>query len=193
VRQRSAGSVATAAGLALAGLLTSTPAWAGLTATGRKTAAQSSTSGSWGVVPTVGSTAPASPSALTLTFQQASNKNNPSPAQYFNVVNNGTLALLTATYSLSQSDTTQYSVRDCTGTWTTSTGACSGTITTLVSTSAGTTAGSGAAVSAVPATPGGLRQLQLLPTTGSVNMSGTCTVSVAVARTGVRAATTTSS
>jgi hypothetical protein len=192
VRRGDAGPVAIAAGLALTVLATSTPARAALTATGRSSAAQSTTSGRWGVVPTTGSTAPPSPTALTLTFTQASNKNTPSPAQYFNVINNGGLALLQATYSLSQSDTTQYTVNACSGTWTTGTGACSGTITPLVSTTAGTTSGS-ASSTTLPAVAGSLRQLQLLPTTGSVNTSGTCTVSVSVSRSGVRAATTTSS
>jgi hypothetical protein len=193
VRRGGAGSVATATGLALAVLGTASPASAALTATGRVTAAQSVGSGTWGVVPTTAATAPSSPSALTLTFAQPSNKNNAAVPQYFNVINNGTLALVSATYSLSQSDATPYSVRDCSGTWTTGTGACSGTITVLVSTTSGGTSGSASGVLYVPAAAGSSRQLQLFPTGPSVNASGTCTITVAVPRSGVRTATTTSS
>lgn len=181
-------SAAAAVGLAVAVLSAASPTWAAATAAGQS-GVQSAASASWGVVPTSGSTAPATPGALTLTFPKAGG-NAVAPPQYFNVVNNRTLTVSSATYVLAQSDTTMVAVEACSTAWNEATGLCPGTTTVLVMTTTGTTSGS-ASSTVVPAAPGAVLRLRCRPTQPSKNGVDTYTIGVQVARSGVRAAMTT--
>lgn len=181
-------SVAAAISLGVAVLCSATPTWAAASATARSVA-QPATSAGWGIVPTTSATAPATPGPLTLTFPKAPGS-GVAPPQYFNAINNRSLAVANATYTLAQSDTTMVAVDACSGTWNETTGACSGTISTLVTTVTGAITGS-AASPVVPAAPGAVLRLKCRPTQPSNNAVDTYTIGVQVPRSAVRAAMTT--
>jgi len=143
------------------------------------------TSASWGVVPTTGASAPATPGALTLSFPKPAG-NGTAPAQYFNAINNRSLTVSSATYTLAQSDTTIVAVEACSGTWNEASGSCTGTITALVMTTTGTTAGS-ASSTIVPAAPGTVLRLRCRPTQAGKTGVDTYTIGVRIARSAVRA------
>ena len=175
--------------LGLVVLLLGVPsAWAASSARAASRAVPTS-SGAWGIVPTTSATAPASPGALTLSFTRPPG-GTVAPPQYFNAINNRTFAVTTATYTLSQSDTTMVAVEACSGTWNESNGACSATTTVLAMTTTGTTAGSGTATTAALAA-GASRRLRVRPTQVSKNGVDTYTVGITVNRAGARARTTT--
>jgi hypothetical protein len=159
-------------------------------ASGAATASASQTtgSGSWAALATQQSSAPYLTSALTLTFAAALTT---PPPQYFWVVNSGTITLTRAGYTVTETGAVGVTatVQACTGgTWNESTNTCSGSITTVA------TSGAGATLSTSAPTAGGskvrLRALLNLPPTLAAAL---VTVSVAVARTDARAATTTDS
>ena len=158
------------------------PAHAGLTGTG-SSAAQTATSGTWQAVATINSAGPYSNTALALTF--AKNGGSAPPAQYFYVVNVGTLTLIGGIYSAAVSPSASTVIEACSATWNETTGACSGTISTV-----GSSTGSPASSGTAPAAAGSRVRLRARITT-SVASTTTVTVGVNVTRTQVRAATTT--
>jgi len=152
-------------------------------------AEQPVTSASWGIVPTTGASAPGTPGPLTLSFPKPAG-NGTAPPQYFNAINNQSLTVSSATYTLAQSATTVVAVEACSGTWNEATGQCTGTITALVTTTTGTTAGS-ASSTIVPAASGAVLRLRCRPTQASKSAVETYTIGVQVARGAIRAGTTT--
>ncbi|WAH95868.1 hypothetical protein [Arthrobacter sp. MMS18-M83] len=188
----------TAAAIAAAVLLvcTSTPADAATTANATS-ASQTASSGTWGAVASLSTTAPYGSGPLTLTFTNNGKPATPSfVPQYFTVGNTGTLPITAASYggSTSAPSSVQFFIESCSGTWDEPTGAClGGTATTILTTPFGT--------STIPDTPGpapatsgaGLRLRASVASTGNVSKSAilTLTLSISVDRTQVRSATTT--
>ena len=185
---RTATSVAV---LVVAALSGTSPSWAGAAAIGAS-ATQGVGSGVWSIVPTTASSAPYGTGALTLNFPKVPNAI--APPQYFNVVNTGSFSASGATYTVSGLDTTQVTVEACSspGTWNETTGACSTTIITLVTTASGTTSGT-AVSTTVPTAVGALQRTRVKPLAVSKNATDAYTVGVLVARSQIRAGTTTNS
>ena len=161
---------------------TSAPAQASLAAIGAN-GTQSVKSGTWSAVPTTLATAPYSTTALALSF--ATNGSSAPAAQYFWVVNVGTLPLTAATYSAIVSPNVSTVIEACTGAWTETTGACSGAITTVVASTA-----SPAASSTAPAAVGSKSRLRARITT-KITSTTTVTIGVNISRAQTQAATTT--
>lgn len=188
----------TAAAIAAAVLLvcTSTPADAATTANAAS-ASQTASSGTWGAVATLSTTAPYGSGALVLAFSNNGNPAHPSfIPQYFTVGNTGILPITAASYggSTSAPTTVQFFIESCSGTWNETTDLClGGTAATILTTPAGT--------STIPATPGpapatsgtGIRLRARVSFSGSVpnGTTSTLTISITVDRTQVRTATIT--
>ena len=191
------GRAAVAIAAAALPVCTFTAAHAATTATAAS-ASQSVGSGSWGAVATLSTAAPYGTGALKLTFTNQGTPGQPTFApQFFTVGNTGTLPITQATYTGTAvaPSTVQYIVESCSTTWNESTGACtSGTTTQVLATPAGSSIVSVTSAT-VPTKPGAnLRLRARLASTGSVpnNSTTTLTVGIAVDRTQVRTATTTS-
>ncbi|MEO6205240.1 MAG: hypothetical protein ABIO67_07660 [Mycobacteriales bacterium] len=129
------------------------PAWASLR--GDATATESVASGTFAVVPTVLGTTPP-PGPLVLTYAAVLSP----PAQYFDAVNTGSIALVGASYavgltSLVSIGTNSLTLTACVGgTWNQAAGTCSGTTQSLGS---WTSASSAAVASAYAPTSSGSR------------------------------------
>lgn len=165
---------------------TVTPATAAEVALARHSAAVGTTSATWAALSTQLASEPYVPSALVLTFAVAVTTPRP---QYFWVVNTGTVSLTRAGYTVTETGSlgVTATVQACVGgTWDETTDACSGSITTVATSVAGPT--SSTVVPAAPAAKVRLRAIVSGPPTISAAI---VTTSIAVARTDVRAATTT--
>ncbi len=170
------------------------PAQAGVS--GAATGAQDVSSGSFAVVPTTDPSTPP-PGALTLTYAAILSP----PAQYFDAVNTGSIALVGATYSVAVSGggllgDPSITLTACTdGSWDQSTGTCSGTEVALGTWSATSTApADSSAAPAVPGTRLGIRAS--LSATANLTDVTTATISISVSSgptRQIRAATTTES
>ncbi|MFL6237894.1 MAG: hypothetical protein ACJ735_00180 [Actinomycetes bacterium] len=152
------------------------PVFAGVTAAGSK--AHTITSGTWKATPT----------ATSFSFAGGSVP----PPQYFTVNNDGALNLVGATYTLNVTGLSvgTVSVRACSLAWNETLNACVGTVTTIV-----TNANSPQSVSTAglyPALVGGAIRLQIIDSGANIG-TVTATLTVAVSRSQVRAATTTNS
>lgn len=137
----------------------------------------------WGAVATTASAAPYSSSALVLTY--AKNGTKAPAAQYFWLVNTGTLALSSVTGTVTSSVAGK--AETCSGTWNETTGVCVGTVGTLDTTTAGGT------VAAVSLAPGARTRVKASLTAALPPATATMTVSLAVPRTAARPKATTSS
>ena len=124
-----AAALALAAVVVIGWMLPTSAAASGLA--GRVTASETVASGSWAAVATTATSAPYGTGALNLTFTGSGGP--PPAAQYFSLVNTGTLALTGATVSLSVTPGTNTVLEVCTTLW--NAGNClGGTITTLLQT-----------------------------------------------------------
>jgi hypothetical protein len=142
------------------------------------TATHTLTSGTW----------KAAPSSTTFSFAASVLP----PPQYFNVANTGSLDLVGATYALSVTGLSvgTVSVRACTLAWNESLNLCGGVVTTIV-----TNVNSPQSVTGVglyPASAGSSIRLQIIDSAANAS-AVTATLTISVARSQVRAATTTSS
>ena len=167
---------------------TPTSATAAEQALARHSAAVVTTSATWAALPTQASTAPYVPAALSLTFAVAVTT---PPPQYFWVVNTGTVSLSTASYTVTETGAVGLTatVEACVGgSWNETNDTCSGTITTVATSSGGATSSS-----AVPAAPSAQVRLRARVSGPPTVTAAVVTTSVAVARSNVRAATTTNS
>jgi hypothetical protein len=154
---------------------------------GNAAATNTVTSGTWKALPTTLGSPPYLTQSLVLTFALSV---TPPPAQYFWVVNTGSLTLTGATYTVGITGTpgASASISACVGgTWNESSGACSGSITTLVTTAAGS-----AASVVVPAAAGASIRLRA-SVTSALTLADIVTVGVSVSRSQVRAATSSNS
>lgn len=163
-------------------------ATASVQALARHTTAVSTTSGIWAALPTQLSSAPYVPAALTLTFATAVTTPRP---QYFWVVNTGTITLSKASYTVTETGALGLTatVEACVGgSWNESTDACSGTVTTVATSGGGATSST-----VVPAAASAQVRLRAKVSGAPTVTAAIVTVSVAVARTDARSATTTDS
>jgi hypothetical protein len=167
-------------------IATVTPATASEVALARHSAAVSTTSAKWAALSTQAASAPYVPAALALTFAVALTT---PPPQYFWVVNTGTVSLTRASYTVTETGAPGLSatVEACVGgTWNESTNACSGTVTTVATSGAGATSST-----AVPTASSARIRLRAVLSGAPTISAAVVTTSIAVARTDVRAATTT--
>lgn len=165
---------------------TVTPATAAEVALARHSAAVTTRSATWAALSTQLASAPYVPSALALTFAVAVTT---PPPQYFWVVNTGTVSLTRAGYTVTETGSPGLTatVQACVGgTWNETTDACSATITTVATSGAGLTSST-----AVPAAPSARVRLRAIVSGPPTISAGVVTTSITVARTDVRAATTT--
>jgi hypothetical protein len=174
---------------AVVGSVTCLPVTAG--AAGLSGAARGSdkvTSGSWTAVAATTSTAPYPTGPLTLTFTP--NGANPPPAQFFYVINTGTLSLLGATLTMTVAPAGAVgTVEDCTTTWNVTTGAClGGTISSVLTTATATSI----TVSVPPAPAGVFYQLRARLST-AITQPVKVTIGVSVTRAQARSAAATNS
>lgn len=194
---RYSGRAAAAIAAAVLLVCTSTPARAATTANAAS-ASQAASSGTWGAVATLSTTAPYGSGSLTLSFANIGGVGNPAfTPQYFTVGNTGTLPLIAASYggSTSAQPNMQFIIESCSTTWNEATGACTGGTTATVLTTPTGTSTIPSTLGPAPATSGpGIRLRASVAFNGSVpkTPASTLTISITVDRTQVRSATTTS-
>lgn len=150
----------------------------------RATGSGTVSTGTWSVVPTVASAAPYPTGRLSLSFAR-NGKASPVPA-YFWLVGTGTFPVAAISSTITTSPAATAKIELCSTTWNEATGTCTGTITILDTTATGAT------TSATAFAVGERRRVKA-SITQAVSGTTTMTVDVAVARTAVRAGTSTSS
>lgn len=162
-------------------------AHAGLIAVRTSSAPQSFTTGTWKVAPvaTNASTGPLAAYSMSGIARSTST----TQGTYFSIRNLGTLQTISMTISQTTTGTGSYTVpvQYCTGTWTETTGACSGTVTTVFTNSNASTNSGTLTLTLAPNAAVRMRVQYVSTATRTVASS----ISVSVTRANVRTATST--
>lgn len=163
-------------------------AFAALTATSTSSLAQTYSTASWGITPVATDTSSNTSAAYVMNAILKSN--NKAGGTYFSVRNFGSIQTLSMTIIQTTTGTGTYTVpvQACSGVWTESTGACSGTITTIFT---NTNASTNSGILTFTLAPSAAKRLRV-NYSASGNLTINSSISVSVSSANLRAPISTS-